>query len=219
MKTSEYSEFEPGKRLVLEHFARVDKKLCALAEQHLPGISLPSPLPPEKRPEALMKPIIGQQISTKAADSIWNRLYPKLFAADGRPANPSIEDLTAGGASAAKARSLTVLCEALADGRLDMSAFGDWGDEQVIEKLTEYPGIGPWTAEMFMIRALGRPDIFSLRDLGLRTALSRLHNLPADIESLQPLAQTYSPYGTLAALVCWRSLDNGDLDAEAEKSA
>ena len=214
MKTGRHQELEPAKRLALEHFRRADGKLYALAERHLADVGLPTPQAPEKRPAVLMKSIVGQQISIKAANSIWRRLQPKLFSADGRPANPSPEELMDGGASAAKAKSLTALSQALIDGRLDMSAFDGWDDERVIEHLTEYPGIGPWTAEMFLISGLGRPDVFSLRDLGLRVALSRMHGLPAEISRLQPLADAYSPYGTLAALVCWRSLDNGDLYAE-----
>ena len=214
MKTGQSSELEPDKRLALEHFRRVDGQLCALAERHLPDISLPTPQPPEKRPAILMKSIVGQQISIKAANSIWRRLQPKLFTDDGHPANPTPENLMDSGASAAKAKSLTALSRALLDGRLDMSAFDTWEDERVIKHLTEYPGVGPWTAEMFLISGLGRPDVFSLRDLGLRVALSRMHGLPAEINRLQTLADAFSPYGTLAALVCWRSLDNGDLYAE-----
>ena len=202
---------EPIKQSALDHFGRVDQKLHALATHHLPEIDLPTPQPAKNRAAILMKSVVGQQISIKAASSIWQRLEPELFSADNQPANPEIETLTANGASTAKAKSLLALSRALTDGQLDMTSLDDWSDEQVIDHLVQYPGIGPWTAEMFLIGGLGRLDVFSLRDLGLRVALSQLHGLPAEISQLEPLAQTYSPHGTLAALVCWRSLDNGEL--------
>ena len=214
MEPTERPKLEPDKQSALDHFGRVDSRLQALAKRHLPDISLPAPLPAEKRAAALMKSIVGQQISIKAANSIWRRLQPELFSAGGQPARPKVETLIANGASTAKAKSLLALSRDLTDERLDLSVFDNWPDQQVVARLVQYPGIGPWTAEMFLISGLGRPDVFSLRDLGLRLALSRLHGLPAKIDQLEPLARSYSPHGTLAALVCWRSLDNGDLYAE-----
>lgn len=215
MTAAESSPVELVKRAAIEHFGQADERLHALAVRHLPGIDLPTPLPYADRAAVLMKSVVSQQISVKAASSIWSRLYPGLFTTAGRPANPDISILTAAGASTAKAQSLLALSRALSAGRLDMSSFDRWTNERIVEHLVQYPGVGPWTAEMFLISGLGRADVFSLRDLGLRTALSRLHDLPAEIERLKPLAQTYSPYGTLAALVCWRSLDNGDLPARS----
>lgn len=214
MEADKQQKLEPGKQLAFEHFLAVDQKLSDLARRHLPEIDLPKPLPPSKRPAVLMKSIVGQQISIKAANRIWQRLQPKLFGADDQLADPTIETLAANGASTAKAKSLTALSQALKTGHLNMAAFDNWSDEQVVDHLVQYPGIGPWTAEMFLISGLGRTDVFSLRDLGLRVALSRLHGRPAEIDSLKPLAAKYSPHGTLAALVCWRSLNNGDLYAE-----
>ncbi len=214
MESDEQPKLGPSKQSALDHFGRVDQKLHALATHHLPDIDLPASQPPENRAAVLMRLIIGQQISVKATNSIWQRLQPKLFSTDKQPANPEIETLVANGASTAKAKSLLALSRALTDGQLDMTVLDDWTDEQVIDHLVQHPGIGPWTAEMFLIRGLGRLDVFSLGDLGLRVALSRLHSLPAEISQLEPLAQTYSPHRTLAALVCWRSLDNGDLYAE-----
>lgn len=199
------------KALALAHFEVADQKLYRLAESHLHDIDPPAPMAPDRRAEELMRIIIGQQISTRAANSIWQRLRPKLFLADGSLANPALGALVDNGASTGKARSILALRQALVAGQLDLAVFDDWTDDEVIADLSQYPGIGPWTAEMFLIRALGRPDVFSLRDLGLRTALSRLHGLAAEADQLEPLAEKYSPHGTLAALVCWRSLNNGDL--------
>ena len=214
MKTIKHLDSEAYKRSALQHFQSVDKKLYTLAKQHLPNITLPTPAPIDKCPAILMKSIVGQQISIKAANSIWQRLQSVLFTTDQQLNEPNIEELIANGASAAKAKSLVSLSQALRSKQLDMSIFDNWQDERIVDHLVQYTGIGPWTAEMFVISGLGRLDVFSLRDLGLRTALSRLHGLPAEIENLKPLVNTYSPYGTLAALICWRSLDNGDLYAE-----
>ena len=211
MKSDKSPKLDSTKQSALDHFGRVDPKLHALAKRHLPDIELPTPQPAENRAAILMKSIVSQQISTKAASSIWRQLKPRLFSTNNQLANPDIEALLSCGASAAKAKSLITLSQALTDGQLDMSSLDDWADEQVINHLTQYPGIGPWTAEMFLIGGLGRLDVFSLRDLGLRVALSRLHGLAPEIKQLEPLARTYSPHGTLAALICWRSLDNGDL--------
>lgn len=204
---------ESSKRAAIDHFRRVDQKLYALARRHWPQISPPAPTLIEDRAAVLMKSIVGQQISIKAANSIWRRLQPVLFL-NSRVASPDLAALKLAGASTAKAKSLQALGQALKDRRLDMAALDDLTDDQVIDRLTQYPGIGPWTAEMFLISGLGRPDVFSLRDLGLRTALARLHRRPAAVDQLEPIARKYSPHGTLAALVCWRSLDNGDLYAE-----
>lgn len=214
MNTAKKPQLEPSKQLALDHFWATDKKLYRLAQKHLPQIEPPTAPPPAKRSAVLMKSIVGQQISIKAAKSIWQRLQPKLFGPNDQLANPRIEVLVTNGASTAKAKSLLALGQALRSGQLDMAAFDNWPDQQVIDHLVQYPGVGPWTAEMFLISGLGRPDVFSLRDLGLRVALSRLHGRPAEIEALKPLAAKYSPHGTLAALVCWRSLNNGDLYAE-----
>ena len=214
MKTIKHLDPKVYKQSALQHFQSVDKKLYTLAKQHLPTITLPTPAPIDKRPAVLMKSIVGQQISIKAANSIWQRLQAVLFTVNQQLNEPNIEELIANGASAAKAKSLIALSQALRSKQLDMSVFDNWENEQIVDHLIQYPGIGPWTAEMFLISGLGRLDVFSLRDLGLRTALSRLHGLPPEIEDLKPLVCTYSPYGTLAALICWRSLDNGDLYAE-----
>ncbi len=211
MELDRQGRAELDKAAALDHFAQVDGKLYALAVRHLAGVSLPRSLPAKARLAVLMKSIVGQQISVKAANSIWQRLQPQLFASDGQPRRPTLQRLTDNGASGAKAKSLLNLNRAQVGGQLDMVGLDGWSDQQVVDYLVQFPGVGPWTAEMFLINALGRPDVFSLRDLGLRVALSRLHRLPAEIPQLEPLARSYSPHGTLAALVCWHSLNNGDL--------
>jgi DNA-3-methyladenine glycosylase II len=163
--------------------------------------------------EALARAIVGQQLSTKAARSIWERLveilggtFPqpsKLLAADA-------ETIRSAGLSRSKVSFLRDLAERAGDGRLDLPRLAELPDEDVIATLTEIKGVGPWTAEMFLIFHLGRPDVVSTGDLGIRRAVQIAYGLddlpgPTDLERI---AEPWRPHRTLACLYLWRSLDN-----------
>ena len=163
--------------------------------------------------EALARAIVGQQLSTKAAASIWGKLQA---AFDGRTPTPSevlaADDATLRGAglSNAKVGFLRDLASRIEQGELDLKRLPELADEDVIAALIEVHGVGRWTAEMFLIFHLGRPDVVSTGDLGIRRAVQLaygLDELPAPAE-LERIAEPWRPHRTLACLYLWRSLAN-----------
>jgi DNA-3-methyladenine glycosylase II len=163
--------------------------------------------------EALARAIVGQQLSTKAARSIWDRLLEILGGSFPPPAEllaVDSEAIRSAGLSRAKVAFIRDLAERIDDGRLDVGALGKLSDEDVIAALTEIKGVGPWTAEMFLIFHLGRPDVLSTGDLGIRRAAQLAYGLddlpgPHDLERI---AEPWRPHRTLGCLYLWRSLDN-----------
>ncbi|PIG96255.1 DNA-3-methyladenine glycosylase family protein [Deinococcus sp. UR1] len=148
----------------------------------------------------LIRNVTGQQLSVKAAASIHARLTATLgeVTADTLLA-ASGDTLRGAGLSWAKVRTVQATAQAAKTGTVDFAHLAAQDDEAVITALLPLPGIGRWTAEMFLMFALARPDVFSLGDLALRQGLSRLHPdaAPADV-----LAR-WSPYRTLAARYVW----------------
>jgi DNA-3-methyladenine glycosylase II len=209
--------------------ARADREGLSEADEHLRSadrvirrlIDDGGPIDPDtdrrgSRPnayEALARAIVGQQLSTKAARSIWERLVDILGGAFPRPAElvaVDAERIRGAGLSRSKVNFLRDLAERVEDGRLDLRALVDMSDEDVIAALTEIKGIGPWTAEMFLIFHLGRPDVVSTGDLGIRRAVQveyGLDELPGPTD-LERIAEPWRPHRTLACLYLWRSLDN-----------
>ena len=163
--------------------------------------------------EALARAIVGQQLSTKAAASIWKRLL-ELF--DGETPNPEAllrkrpQTLRKAGLSNAKVEFLRDLAKRVKDGELDLKRLRKLPDEDVIAALIEVKGIGRWTAEMFLIFHLARPDVVSTGDLGIRRAVQisyGMDDLPGP-EELERIAEVWRPHRTLACLYLWRSLAN-----------
>ena len=163
--------------------------------------------------EALARAIVGQQLSTKAAASIWDR-FLELFGGE-TPSPEALlrkrpQTLRKAGLSNAKAEFLRDLAKRVKDGTLDLKALRKLPDEDVIAALIEVKGIGQWTAEMFLIFHLARPDVVSTGDLGIRRAVQiayGLDELPGP-EELERIAEEWRPHRTLACLYLWRSLAN-----------
>jgi DNA-3-methyladenine glycosylase II len=162
---------------------------------------------------ALLRSIIGQQLSTKAARSIYGRLID-LFG--GRTPSPQElldadpEVVRAVGLSNAKVRYIRSLAEHVLSGELELDRLHELGDEDVMREVTAVKGLGEWTAHMFMIFHLGRPDVLPVGDLGVRRAVERAYGfegLPAR-EELEMLGERWAPHRSLAALYLWESLDN-----------
>ncbi|MFC4427817.1 DNA-3-methyladenine glycosylase family protein [Deinococcus navajonensis] len=148
----------------------------------------------------LVRNITGQQLSVKAADRIHARVVDLL----GEVSAPAIlatsgDDLRAVGLSWAKVRTIQAMAQAAHSGQIDFDHLGRQGDAEIIQELVVLPGIGRWTAEMFLMFALARPNVFSLGDLSLRQHLERRHpdQTPAQVQAL------WSPYRTLAARYIW----------------
>jgi DNA-3-methyladenine glycosylase II len=183
-------------------------------------IDAQGPIDPEtdrrgSRPDAyiaLARAIVGQQVSTKAAASIWAK-FEEALGGDPSPETVVAADvsvLRGAGLSGAKASYVKDLAEKVTSGELDLDRIAELADEDVIADLTEVKGIGRWTAEMFLIFHLGRPDVISAGDLGIRRAIELAFGLdelpgPTDMERI---SDPWRPHRTLACLYLWRSLDN-----------
>jgi len=160
----------------------------------------------EFRPfQTLANSIISQQLSAKAADTIERRVQVIVpgFTPAGFLAVPR-EALRAAGLSSAKARYIVELAQRVSDGRLNLEAMQHAPDADVIAALVELPGIGQWTAEMFLIFGLCRPDVLSLGDAGLQRAARLLFG---DDAALDRVGQSWRPYSSVASWYLWRHLD------------
>jgi DNA-3-methyladenine glycosylase II len=180
----------------------------------------PLPLEPDSRgrpPDvygSLLRSITGQQLSVKAARAIYGRLLERFGGRAPTPAELLADDpealRTAAGLSHAKVRSLRSLAEHVLAGELRLDRLAELPDEEVVRELTAVKGIGRWTADMFLMFTLHRPDVAAVGDQGIRNAVMRAYALPArpSPEELIALAEPWRPYRTRACLYLWRSLAN-----------
>jgi DNA-3-methyladenine glycosylase II len=161
----------------------------------------------------LVRSITGQQLSTKAAMTIYGRLT-ELY--EGRTPTPQEiidtdpDQLRAIGLSRAKAAYLRDLAEHITDGELPVDQLAEMPDDEVSERLTAIKGLGRWTVDMFLMFHLGRPDVLPVGDLGIRKAIQihyGLEELPKAAE-MERIAEAWRPHRTLASLYLWESLDN-----------
>ncbi len=161
---------------------------------------------------ALVRTIVGQQLSTRAAQAIYGRLIAQF---GGRPpapdevlaADPEQMRLAAG-LSHAKVRYLRSLAEHVVDGSLQLNQLGRLSDDEVVAKLVAINGLGLWSADMFLIFHLQRPDVVAVGDLGIRRAIMLAYGLPAlpGRDEIESIAQPWRPHRTLACRFLWRSL-------------
>ncbi len=162
--------------------------------------------------QMLVASITSQQISGAAARSILGRLERGVGRAGITSASVRAcgeADLRTFGYSARKASYLMGLAVEVADGHLDLSGLQDLDDSDVVARLVRLRGIGEWTAHMFLIFSLGRPDVLAHSDLGVRQAIRSFHGLerlPTKAQVLK-LAAPWRPFASVACWYCWRSLD------------
>jgi len=160
----------------------------------------------------LVRSIISQQISTSAARSIRLRLE-SLLAPDkitpARIAGLSLDQLRGVGLSGQKASYMLDLSEKVGTGDVDLQQIGRLRDDSVIERLTCVRGIGHWTAQMFLMFSLGRPDVFPFGDLGVRAAIRNSYGLAdlPDRKTSESIADAWHPHATIASWYLWRSLE------------
>ena len=160
---------------------------------------------------ALARAICYQQLAGAAAAAIHGR-FAALFG--GRPTPEAVaaapaELLRSAGLSSAKAASLHDLAAKVLDGTVRLDGWSRLSDDAVVERLTAVRGIGPWTAQMFLVFQLNRPDIWPTSDLGVRVGYGRIHALgsPPGPAELAALGGRYRPFRTVAAWYCWRAVD------------
>jgi DNA-3-methyladenine glycosylase II len=161
----------------------------------------------------LLRSIVGQQLSTKAAATIYGRVLD-LFGGHAPTPEQLLEvdpeQMRAAGLSRAKVAYLRDLAQHVEEGALELERLPELPDEEVAAQLTAIKGLGQWTADMFLMFHLGRPDILPVGDQGIRRAIQveyGLRKLP-DAKRMQTIARPWRPYRTLASLYLWSSLDN-----------
>jgi len=159
----------------------------------------------------LANSIISQQLSAKAAATIKQRVGVLVGVPfqTSKVLSTSIEKLRSAGLSQAKTRYIRELAVHVTDGRLDFGAIVELEDEAVIEKLVVVPGIGRWTAEMFLLFGLKRMDVLALGDAGLQRAARHLYGKKRKSKTLLPrVAEPWRPYRSIASWFLWRSLED-----------
>ena len=196
----------------LQYLAAVDsgfKKLLQTYPNEL--FSVPKKAATHAYAFHLYSSIISQQISVKAAEAILQR----FIALVGDPHDAasvlthSIEDYRAIGLSRQKASYITSIAELTSNGTVQLDHLDSLSDEEVIAELCLIKGVGRWTAEMFLLFTLGRPDVFSAGDLGLQNAVRKMRANPIlTKEEILEQSTAWSPYRSTASLLLWHSLDN-----------
>ncbi len=162
--------------------------------------------------ETVARSIVSQQLSAKAAATIYGRLAEAAGPAGVTPAAVlafSAGQLRAFGLSAAKCRYVRSLAEKTLDGTVDFARLPRLNDEEVIAHLTEVQGVGVWTAHMFLIFALKRRDVLPVGDAGIRNAMRAVYRLlaPPSPQEMERIARPWRPYASVASWYLWRSLE------------
>jgi DNA-3-methyladenine glycosylase II len=195
-------------QLALEHLQSADPVMRRIIERVGPFT-----LRPERdRFWMLVRSILSQQISTAAARTIRTRVQALVEPDKVTPESIlrlSETSLRSAGVSARKVEYMRDLAMRVADGSINLSQIGRLSDDQIIARLVEVRGIGRWTAEMFLMFALGRLNVFPVDDLGIRNAIQAHYEVsspPSRVE-MHAVAEPWRPYASVASWYCWRSLD------------
>ena len=185
----------------IEHLKRRDKKLGEAIDR----IGM---LQREIRPDpftALISSIVSQQISKKAAETVWNRLAVLIGRITPENiATISLDEIQSCGMSARKAGYIQGIANAATYGLVNFDTLYTLSDEEIIKKLSSLNGVGVWTAEMLLIFSLCRPDVVSYGDLAIRRGMMNLYGLKElPKEKFDRYVKRYSPYGSVASLYLW----------------
>jgi DNA-3-methyladenine glycosylase II len=197
-------------RAHVEELAAREPAFARVVEQH----GVPGPRNSEPGAQTLLRTIVGQQVSVAAARAMW----AKLEAAFGSPPDlqrlltASDEDLRAAGISRQKSGYIRSLAELVLSGELDLENLPE-DDEEAIALLTRIKGIGRWSAEIYLLFAEGRADVFPAGDLAVMIELGRLLGLPdkPSEKQLRELAEAWRPYRGAAAVLAWHSYNSSVL--------
>lgn len=198
---------------IISHFKKTDSKLYKVLEKvhKIHGDEIFTLIKHELLFDRLVESIISQQLSVKASNAIYKRILELLPNKKLTPQNllkVKDEDLRSSGLSFGKIKYIKDLSQKVRDGELDLEKLDQLDNEEIINQLTKVKGIGKWTAEMFLMFALARPDIFSHGDLGLQNAIKRIYELKKyDPIIVEEIVIKWSPYRTIAAKILWQSLE------------
>ena len=199
-------------REALEHLAEYDEQMKRLINS---GVEI-------KRERiidpfvALADSIISQQVSMKAAHTVWGRFVDLVHEPTPETVlRRDVEELKGCGLSYRKVGYLRDLAQGVIDGTVRLDQLSELPDDEVVKTLVQIRGIGQWTAEMFLIFCLGRIDIVSYKDLGIRRGMKLLYGLDDEPTSQQfeQYRQRYQPYGTIASFYLWEVAIAGDLNS------
>lgn len=160
--------------------------------------------------ETLLRSIVGQQISVKAADAVWGR-FENLFPNQNMTASHALTltkaELRSAGLSRQKVKYITGTAEAFHTGKMHPEKWEKWDDEAIIKELITLPGIGRWTAEMFLMFHLLRPNVLPVQDLGIQKAFELHYKNPWKSHLSAHAEKHWHPYRSVASWYLWRSLD------------
>ena len=194
-----------------EQLSSVDPVLARFIDEYGPPRLRPRART-EERFATLARAICYQQLAGKAAAAIHGRflaLYDgSVPTAQAVLATP-VDTLRACGLSAAKTASILDLAERVATGDVDLARAGRWSDDHTVEELTKVRGIGPWTAQMFLIFDMHRLDVWPTLDFGVRNGYHLLYGMPGlpTAKEMEPLGDRFRPYRSVAAWYFWRATD------------
>ena len=202
----------PPLTAAVEELAAADPVLAGLISRHGP----PPPrrrVPVARRFDYLARGIVYQQLAGRAAASIHGRMVEALggtVTVERVLATPEAQ-LRACGLSGAKTASLLDLADKVASGQVALERMGRLPDDDVVAHLTVVRGIGPWTAQMFLMNALGRLDVWPTGDYGVRAGFARAWGMDAlpDPKDLHGLGEPFRPFRSVVAWYCWRAADEG----------
>lgn len=203
-------QVSPDLNAALAHLTAADPVMARLIDERGPLHLAPT----DEYFFTLVDAIASQQVSSKAAATIVSRIRALLPqnqppAPEGILALPD-EALQAVGLSWKKVSYIKDLAQRVHSGELDLAHISQMADEEIIKSLVAVKGIGPWTAEMFLIFSLARPDVLAVADYGLQVAMKRLYNLDSIPKpaAMREIAEPWRPYRSYASLYLWRVLDN-----------
>jgi len=195
---------------IKNHFKKFDAALFK-ASKGSGNLKEIKPISPKNYFSQLCREIIGQQLSGKVAKIFLKRfkdLFPKKHITPKFLSKFSDEKLRSIGISWAKVKYLKDLAYKVENKEIALAGLQKFEDEKVVEELVKVKGIGNWTAEMFLMFSLGREDVFSHGDLGLRKAIEKIYNLKNSTKSsIEQLSQRWRPYRTWACRILWASHD------------
>lgn len=193
------------------HFRRTDPVMAELVTSYSKGVRdfiFPMKAKTDEYFASLCRSIVSQQLSTKAAATIWSRFVQ--LSGDISPltiSKLSIEELRSVGLSGQKVGYIKSIASSLMEGSVDIVNIDNLSDADAIRLLTSLHGVGVWTAEMFLIFTLGRKDVFSFGDLGLKNSLTELYEV-SDRPAMEGIVARWEPYRSVASLALWHRLDN-----------
>lgn len=199
------------KPIILKHFKKQDPILYKIAQKYDKPMELKVS---QNLFSDLCEDIIGQQLSVRVGDVISGRffdLFPNRKPTPERTLKLTVEDLREIGTSRGKANYIIDLAQKIVNAEVHLESFIAMDDNEVMRELIKVKGIGPWTAEMFLMSSLAREDVFSTGDLGLKRAIEKLYKKedPSKLE-MEEISIKWSPYRTYACRILWHSLSFKD---------